>query len=484
VRSDACRCDGLIRALTLSCALVAGCADTSFGADVSLAGLSPTERAVVARAFAPTLVFHPFEEFFPLNPMGQAVATTTRQEHDGGTEAAGEALPPVEGWRARLARYRTLPLGEKLRRASVGYRVFSRVRSARTELVVEYWCYYIYNAFTVRGGWLPYRVPDNHPHDLERLYVVLTPAEPLRRSDGMPDETWARTSFRIRSIIANAHDGSIPPNEYDADDHDAVPAPLEVLVERGSHAMAPDIDRDGQFTPGVDSTSIRKVQWGIRDRGTTWGRYRRSFMDGRGESAVRLCGPAAVRGPDADCPRYALHPADELQRWFGGLQLSRRELREIVGTTHWVMRTFGDVRVETLMVPTDPPDGRMLDRMLQRRTKTEAGFLMGFTTAAHAPAPVIGRRYFWDVPSRHVPDVAAEAVWLFPKGRRPAVEATLWSSYNVDAITNVLIGVGWFSRGRGADVITGTDLRIGRFRVRPSWRFGQHVYNTRVTTSF
>jgi hypothetical protein len=246
--------------------------------------------------------------------------------------------------------------------------------------------------------------------------------------------------------------------------------------------MAPDVNRDGRFTPSVDGTSILKLQWGIRDRGTTWGRYRASFMDHRDESAIRLCGPAIPGNETTDCERYSLHPSDELQRSFSGLQLSHRDRRDVVGTTPWLVRTFGDVRIEQLMVPSDPPDGRMLDNMLNRRTRTEAGFIMGLTTSSRPPALVVGRRYFWNVPSRSVPDVAAEAIALFPKGDRPAIEATLWGSYSVDAITNVMLGAGWFSSG--ADVVAGTDLRVGRFRVRPSWQFRERLYSTRVTTSF
>jgi len=133
----------------------------------------------------------------------------------------------------------------------------------RVEVVVEYWCYYVYNAFTVRGGWLPYRVRDNHPHDLERVYLVLTPTDtPTTTADPAEpeDEAWARRTFQIRSVIANAHDGSIPPNQFDAREDEAISPPLTLLVERGSHAMAPDINQDGRFTPGVDSTATPKIR--------------------------------------------------------------------------------------------------------------------------------------------------------------------------------------------------------------------------------
>jgi len=144
------------------------------------------------------------------------------------------------------------------------------------------------------------------------------------------------------------------------------------------------------------------------------------------------------------------------------------------------------VRVERLMIPSDPPDGRALDRMLRRRARTEAGYVVGFTASgAHVPTVVAGRRYFWDVSSRYSPDVMAEAVVMFPVGGRRMAEATIFGSYSVDAITNVLVGTGWFSSANDpADVLLGLDLRIGRLRVRPSWRFREGVFDSRVTTTF
>ena len=211
---------------------------------------------------------------------------------------------------------------------------------------------------------------DNHPHDLERLYLVLTPTDAFNPADDV-GELWARSAFRIRSVIANAHDGSIPPNEYNARDDESLVPPLTILVERGSHAMAPDLNHDGRFTPGVDSTSRWKLQWGIRDRGSTWGRYRASFMDGRDASALRLCGPDAQ--PLAEpCSRYLLYPANDLQSWFRALELTDRDRHDVLGRTSWLYRTFGDVEIENLMVPTDPPDGRVLDAMMGRRRPTQA----------------------------------------------------------------------------------------------------------------
>jgi membrane-associated phospholipid phosphatase len=427
--------------------------------------MSPSDQEVIARAFAPVLVFHPDEDFFPLN------------SRDG--VAAGD---DPEGVRDRVAKYAALSRHDRLARAAVGYRVFSRVDRGVESVVIEYWCHYLYNAYTLRVGWLPYRVRDNHPEDLERLYLVLTPT--VSRDDESHDEGWARRSFRIRLVVANAHDGSVPPNQYNADAGTAVTPPLTILVERGSHAMAPDINHDGRFTPSIDSTAPGKLMWGIRDGGNAWGWYRASYMAMRDHTAVRLCedtaAPAGVR-----CDPYALYPVTDLQRWFEGLQLSDRERLDIVGHTSWVTRVFGDVRVENLMVPADPPDGRMLDRMLTRRTRTQEGYEAGFTMLGKAPAGIVGKRFFWDVPSQRMPDVVADVSAIVPAGKPTRLEAIVTGSYALDATTNVLVGAGWFSVvGSHPDGVIGFDVRVGRFHVHPLYRLGHDWLHANLVALF
>jgi hypothetical protein len=430
--------------------------------------LSVEQQVTLARAFAPTLVFHPEEEYFPVSSMDSLTG-------DG----------PVEGWASRVGQYRALSPEEKLRRAALAYRVFSRVRDGHAEVVVEYWCHYVYNAFSARVAWLPYSVGGNHANDLERLYLVLRMTQPGSPAGGATDEAWARRAFRVHQIVANAHDGGIPPNQYEARNGEAVALPVNVLVERGSHAMAPDLDNDGRFTPGIDSTDILKLQWGIRDRGNTWGWYRDSYQDGRSASAVRLCAPAQAPDPaGADCVRYALYHADDLQRWFQELRLSEEDRDALVGRTPWLVRTFGDFRVEELMVPEDPPNGRVLDRMLRRRVRSESGFVAGFTTVDHAPTLVLGRRDFWEVASRRSPDFLTEFAALLPSSGPALIETTLWGSYSLDAVTNLLFGAGWFSEASTVSPVIGGELRVGRFRVRPQWRLSDNGFDTRVITTF
>ena len=51
-----------------------------------------------------------------------------------------------------------MPRDDRLAFAAVGYRVFSRVDHGTSTVIVEYWCHYLYNAYTVRVGWLPFFV--------------------------------------------------------------------------------------------------------------------------------------------------------------------------------------------------------------------------------------------------------------------------------------------------------------------------------------
>jgi len=433
-------------------------------AESAFPALTAAQQLAIAREFAPTLVYHPQELYFPTNSI---------------------AVPALDPWPVRVSRYDALTTQEKLDRASLAYRVFPRSQDGQTEIVVEYWCYYVYNAYRIRGAWLPYRASANHPNDLERLYVVLRSKDPGWPAAAADGDAWARENFEILRVVANAHDGSIPPNQFRVREGDRLQDPVRVLVERGSHAMAPDVNRDGRFTPNVDSTGVSKVRWGIRDSGSTWRWYLKSFMDERDASAVSLCGPVPSTGLDPpDCPRYALYPADDLQRWFQELQLSETARDDVVGRTSWVMRTFGDARVEGLMAPLDEADGHEFARMLRRRKRTETGFAAGFTTVDYAPTLVLSGRSFWEVPSARYPDILAEVAVLFPHQRRTLYETTVWGSYNVDAITNVLVGLGWFSESQAASPVIGAEVRVGRFRVRPNWRLSDGGFDARITTAF
>jgi len=445
--------------------------------------LFSAEQTAIARAFAPVFIFHPDELFFPISSTFPMLLGTDR---DSDTVASSLAREQLGRAGERAARYAALPHESKMALAAVGYRVFTRFRHGETEVVVEYWCHYVYNAFTIRGTWLPYRISGNHPQDLERLFLVLSPVPGAPRAADEPDEAWARRAFRIQRIVANAHDGSVPANEYEVKDDRAVDSPVTILVEKGSHAMAPDINHDGRFTPEVDSTRTRKLLWGIRDGGSTWGWFRSGQMDARDtDRSVRLCVRSASGETAGNCASYRLYQIEDIQHWFDTLKLSAEDRREITGSTSFLKRTFSNVRVEELMVPHDPPDGRVLDRMLRRRPQSGQGIAAGFASLNNGPGFAVGPRLFRDIQSRRWPDVVAEGVALFPRGQNPVAKVSAFGSYAIDAMTNVLIGADWISRAnRSADVVTAIEFHIGMFVVRPSWRLGEGVFDSMVVAVF
>ena len=431
--------------------------------------LTVPQQAAIARAFAPTFVFHPDEDYFPTSSM---VPSGT----GGG----------VATWHARVEQYRTLTRAEKLQRAAVAYRVFPRLKDGRTEVVVEYWCYYVFNAFTIKGGWLPYRVHDNHPHDLERLYVVLWLTEDVGLDDVPIDEIRVRRTLQVHSIIANAHDGSIPPNRYTVAKEEALPLPLTILVERGSHAMAPDIDGDGRFTPAIDSTEVRKVQWGIRDSGSTWGWYRNvvhGYPRRVGRPSVRAVAPSSprvlpVRGIRAVCGRRtaalvwraAVVGQGSLRR-VGQHAVAHPDVRRHPGRgAHGAHRPGQRTGPEPHGSAPRTDGNRVRGRLHLRRNCRRPS----------SSAAATSRR------SRRgaTPDLIAETMVVASSGSRASVEATLWSSYSLDAVTNVVVGGGWFSNTGSGDVAAGIDFRIGRFRVRPTWRMRTLDFDARLTTTF
>jgi len=457
----------------------------ALAADTTLSPpLAPEEQAAIARAFAPVFIFHPDEQYFPISSTFPMTIESDSASDLAATHGAREQLGSAA---ERAARYGALSKETKLALAAVGFRVFSRFRHGESEVIVEYWLHYVYNQFTIRGSYLPYRISRNHPQDLERLFLVLTPVPGAPPPSDDAGEAWARAAFRLRRIVANAHDGSVPPNEYEVKGERRLDTPIRILVERGSHAMAPDIDHDGRFSPDVDSTSTGKLLWGIRDGGSIWGWYRKAHMDPRNPpQAVHLCAPAASEEPSrVECGPYRLYAIENLQRWFDALQLSASDRRDVIGHTSLLTRTFSNVRVEDLMVPGDPADGRALDQMLRRRPRTGPGLLAGFATLSNGPGFAVGPRYTADVPSRRWPDVVAEAVALVPRGQPPVMKTSIFGSYSIDAMASVLIGADWISRAQpSADIVTGLEAHIGSILVRTSWRLRERVFDSMVVTVF
>jgi hypothetical protein len=120
--------------------------------------------------------------------------------------------------------------------------LYERVSSYSGSWLIEYWIYYPFDV----GGLEP------HAHDSEHLFVEVD-----------------KLGGTIAALFGGAHGMLAPNNTYLILDDKGYPLelPLFAMVELGKHATAPDVNRDGVFTPGLDENYFKESAkvWGIRD---------------------------------------------------------------------------------------------------------------------------------------------------------------------------------------------------------------------------
>jgi hypothetical protein len=175
--------------------------------------------------YAPVLEFAPHESAFPsdvgiwdvLNPIAKG---HTREDYQQAYDTLGD-----QRWK-RCA-------------------VYSRAESYPGSWLLEYWYYYPFD----EGK------PHRHIHDSEHVFIEVD-----------------KLGGTVRSFLASDHGSFAPNNGYSTFLPGAQPItlPLFALVELDKHAMAPDINRDGQFTRRGDENlhSQRYATWGVRDLAT------------------------------------------------------------------------------------------------------------------------------------------------------------------------------------------------------------------------
>ena len=120
--------------------------------------------------------------------------------------------------------------------------IYFRVQSDPGAWTIEYWLYYPFDVGGLKG----------HLHDPEHVFVEVD-----------------KLGGFVRRVIGAGHGFFAGNNIYAATRLRATPVdfPLFVMVESNKHASAPDINRDGIFTPGVDENEYRERAkvWGVRD---------------------------------------------------------------------------------------------------------------------------------------------------------------------------------------------------------------------------
>jgi hypothetical protein len=150
-------------------------------------------------------------------------------ERLGGSLGLGQSL---------FGRYVRQDIEERRRNCAIYY----RIRSEPGVWTVEYWLYYPFDV----GGLV------SHLHDPEHVFVEVD-----------------KLGGFVRRVNGAAHGFLAGNNIYSTARPLAEPAdlPLFVMVEFNKHATAPDINRDGVFTPGIDENEYRERAkvWGVRD---------------------------------------------------------------------------------------------------------------------------------------------------------------------------------------------------------------------------
>ena len=395
-----------------------------------LRGLTPAEQARLAEQFAPVLVFHPSEQYFPTSPLFQ--------------------LKDGQSWKllatpdSRNEIYQSLSLPDKAKLATVYYRAYPAWSSNEPVIILEYWLYYVHNDYRVRGNILPFWFDGSHPNDLEHIHLVLRPASSERLTFDA-EQSLDRLTWSVDEAYASAHEGKIPANRYDYPD-DSKQGPTRFLVERGSHAMAPDIDEDGLYAPGADGSSGSKILWGIRDTGITWARYQTSYMTPRSHGnpiVFSFEGHGSV--PNGTVMnrhfRYRLDAVQVLSERFDQLNLTD-EQREFAfeNKVFWFNRVFGkdNGRSEKLLMP-EPPKMGSESVGVHGVSSGERLFLVGTVLNVDEPGLFAGGRYSFVTSSRFLPDVTLQMDGIVTR-KNQYLSPQFLLSYPLDGFTRIMAG--------------------------------------------
>jgi hypothetical protein len=420
------------------------------------------EQARLAQQFAPVLVFHSAEKFFPVSPLFSFDTKAAISDKESTLRRLGTT-------ESRTASYLEMNLAEKAKLATVHYRAYPAKRDGRSVVVLEYWFYYVRDEYRVRGNILPIWAGGNHPNDLEHVHLVVRSVEPGK--------------FVVDEAYASAHEGKIPANryKYGKAGHDGS---THFFVELGSHALAPDIDEDGIFTTGTDGNSGSKLQWGIRDRGYTWPRYRSSYMSPRSngnavvfveESAAASSGKTEGTGQAAEYS-YRLESVDSLAENFTHLDLTGKELKNTFETsTFWFPRVFGrdNGRSKALLVPAPPKTGGDSVGILGV-SSSERFLILGTALNTDEPGILVGGRYSFLTRSLIVPDFILETDGIFTRHKN-YLSPQFLLSYPFDGFTRIMFGKSlvtdsWSFSPRQWDTVGTIEVRLGDMRISASAR--------------
>jgi len=404
--------------------------------------LTLAEQARLAKRFAPVLVFHPDEKYFPCSPLFSLTQNTS--------ESAATLLGTPE---SRTARYEALTISEKAKLATVYYRAYRLTRTPYEAIVLEYWFYYVQDRYRVRGNLLPFWFDGSHPNDMEHIRVV------LRASDNT-----------VTEVTASAHEGRAPSNRYRFTDEGA-PDRTRILVEHGSHANAADINQDGLFTPHVDGDSGYKMIWGLRDKGISWIRYSTSYMTPRAEEAL-VFSPADSTEAAPGTYSYQLEPENKISLDVKNLKLTEDERKTAFQTNvSWFTRLMGRSNGNADRLVT-PPKADLKRKTFDtgKFSGTERGFLAGITNLMPKAGFFLGGRYSFQNGYKFLPDLMFEADGIVNTDGKGYLTTDAMLTYPIDATTKFMFGTGVVTdsityKQYQTDWIAAAEVRLGRMRI-------------------
>ena len=213
----------------------------SVGAARTFNGSRTIRRALSPSVLLPRFRFHADEAYLPVHPL--FVLETAGKERPQGPGAAQALGAPVD----RIRRYLALTLAEKAAKAKIFYDVYRDERPGPGRIVAEYWLYYVESRYRTQRGFFPFSLDTSHPNDLEHVFLILAP-----RAGSFSDNDDPSTGLVIERIVAGVHDGRVPNHVTPISAGARLAERPLLLVELGSHSLAPDVDGDGN----VPRTSI------------------------------------------------------------------------------------------------------------------------------------------------------------------------------------------------------------------------------------
>jgi hypothetical protein len=212
----------------------------------------PRRTRLDERVYAPVLEFERNEPVFParvdvwktglLKPKATLPVGVTQSYAGGEADARHRFFLQLYDSMRRQGRppFGTIA-GIETSEPSARCAIYYKVVDLGTTWLIQYWFYYPFDV----GGY------GSHLHDSEHLFVEVD-----------------KLGGAVLNIIGAAHGGLTANNVFrSASSPLPVSLPLFAIVELGKHATAPDVNRDGRFTPGLDDNIHHSTPqlWGVRD---------------------------------------------------------------------------------------------------------------------------------------------------------------------------------------------------------------------------